>query len=504
MAGDIIAIDLDRDAVRAVVVSTHGRSGVVTEAVETSIDTGFGGMGEHGPAFDTALAALAGQPPKRVVVLTSQARSFTCDLSLPLSQVQKLGREKLEHAARWEIEPYLDFPASEALLSVAIPQHQPGGYASKTTTLQVCVAPRELYAAIEGACQVRGMKLLRLYAPDNAFAYSGVGALEEGGLEAVVSLRNSSTAAAMKRGQEALIFRSIPAIVGNDPSSADELVWAIADTVKDFTQAAGVPERVILADAGAAIPTLAEQVKLQSGIDAAVWSTSYTNGMVKSECGTIGPQYASAVGAALQELGICGSDKHGVDNRIPVAHTLRSNLHVAIVTLIIVLGGGLGLNYYTVHSRTKRLASDQSDLKTTEQDLKFRQSKAQEEEEKIAHVETAMEAARKEIAWIDKLRNAKPAAATLLEGLRGTIPYDVVLYRVEQSQASDREFMVSGWGWRAGSISEFQAKVQEAEWSEFVSPGGIYEKDLGRTAATGEQEKVLTYQFTMTIRLKAE
>jgi len=502
MAGDILAIDLDREAVRAVVVSSRGRSSIVTQAAETSIDTGFGGMVEHGPAIDAALAALGGSPPKRVIVVASHARSFTCDLSLPLSQAQKLGREKLEHAARWEIEPYLDFPSSEALVSVAIPRHQPSSFASKTTTLQVCVAPRELYSAIESACQARGLKLLRLYPPDTAFAYAGAAAGGEGRLEAVVSLRNGATSAAIMRGQEALLFRSIPAIVGNDPSSIDELVWAIADTLRDFTEAAGLPERVLLTDAGAAIPALPEQVKLQSGIEAAVWSTAYTSGMVKSECGSIGPQFATAIGGALQELGICGSQKHGVDNRVPMTHALRSNVRAAAITLIIVLGGGLSFHYYSVRTRLSGLESKCSKLQYREEDLKLRQAKAASEQRKIEQKKAAIEKARRETEWINRVADARPAAAVLLEGLRETIPYDVVLYSVEQ--VAEREFQVSGWGWRAGSVSEFQEKVQKAAWSEFVSPGGIYEKEIDGAGDSAEgKPKFLTYQFTMTIRLKA-
>ena len=507
MPSDILSIDLDRHAVRAVVVKRRGQSAHVSGAVEVPVHEGVDPV----DVLDDVLKAL-GRPPKRVVAVSPGARLFACELQVPYNRARKLDDDKLKSTARWEVEPYLEFPPADGLFSTMLVDPQTrrrtaaSAAVSSSTTLQVCVASKDAYTHLKEACRRRGLTLQRLYGTDTAFAYAGVGAGNNSSPpDAVVDLRNESTVAAMLHGADVLAFRSVHTSLVEDGGDPDKLAHAIAEAVKDFGSEWGKPGRVVITGAGAAIDDLPNHIASHSGVAAVPWSSALTKGAVITHAGHLGPEFASAVGAALLELGLCGSTRLGVNDRVPLSASLKSNLYLVPIALVALAFPVMGIKYLGLQAQTRKTEQLAKELKAEKEQLEGKRTQSDRTEKELAALRQKIVDTEKEIAFFEKLSsNSRLPVVDLLDGLSSTIPDDVVLAKIEEQQPN--EFTVSGCGLKVGSISTFVARIQQLPWCAEVKPPMVEEVEIAKTPKTALNSQFgdMMYSFTFSVRMKAQ
>ncbi|HUW32199.1 MAG TPA: PilN domain-containing protein [Planctomycetota bacterium] len=507
MPSDILSIDLDRHAVRAVVVKRRGQSAHVSGAVEVPVHEGVDPV----DVLDDVLKAL-GRPPKRVVAVSPGARLFACELQVPYNQARKLDDDKLKSTARWEVEPYLEFPPADGLFSTMLVDPQTrrrtaaSAAVSSSTTLQVCVASKDAYTHLKEACRRRGLTLQRLYGTDTAFAYAGVGAGNNSSPpDAVVDLRNESTVAAMLHGADVLAFRSVHTSLVEDGGDSDKLAHAIAEAVKEFGTEWGKPGRVVITGAGAAIDDLPNHIASHCGVAAVPWSAALTKGAVITHAGHLGAEFASAVGAALLELGLCGSTRLGVNDRVPLSASLKANLHLVPIALVALAFPVMGINYLSLQAQTRKTEQLAKELKAEKDKLEGKRTQSDRTEKELAALRQKIVDTEKEIAFFEKLSsNSRLPVVELLDDLSSTIPDDVVLAKIEEQRPN--EFIVSGFGLEVGSISTFVARIQQLPWCAEVKPPMVEEVEIAKTPKTALNSQFgdVMYSFTFSVRMKPE
>ena len=522
MANDVLSIDLDRHSAKAVVVRRRGRAAVISAAAEVQVKDGS----DPREAVNAAVAACSelhgGKLPKLAVAVSPNARLFLCELQIPYSQACKLSDEKLRSTARWEVEPYLDFPAADGLYSI-LPldprdRATATGRAPNTTALQVCVASRENFEHVKQACRERGLTLQRLYGADTAFAFAGLETGDGTRTDMIVDVRQDSTVLAMKKGLGTPVFRSVPASMADDgvtPSGrADGLAHAIAEAVKEFVGDGERPERIVLTGPGALAPSgvpssergdgLPDRLTGYSGVPAVAWSTAATGGTVQGRSGSLGPQFASAIGAAMIELGLCGSTKLGVNDRIPAIEKLRSNLHLVPVALVAIAIPLVGIQYLSLRGETRAIERKVADLRAEKDGLQRQHDSVRSAEEQLAALRGDLAAVEEKTRFFERLAaDSRLPVLELLDGLSRTIPDDVVITKIEQQPQRPGEFIVSGCGLKAGSISTFVPQIQALPWCEQVKLNMVSEVESSKAVLAGGMPD-LVYSFTFSIRVRSE
>ena len=506
MAVDILAVDFGQQSIRAVVLRRQRKSAIIMEAVEVSVPPGT----DHGPAIDAIYPALQ-RRPQRVVAVSPAARLFTCDLPMPLVQARKLTGEKLEHAACWEVEPYLELPASDCLFNVML-LNGDNARDNSSAAVRVCAVWKETYRVLKHAFQERGMRLQRIYGADTSFAFAGP-CQRGSGLDVVVNVRDDASTAAVRKGGDVLVYRSIPLALEQDDTdrgraeSVRKLTAAISEAVKEFGTERGSPGHLLLTGGRADLPGLAEQLASHTSIKTDVWKAQLADGLLR---GNAGPQFAPAIGACLQELGLCGARKLGVDDRRPLDQAIRTQVHLVPIAAVLVAALGFGLHYLYASSHLRSLKAREAQMREQKKTLGEDQADVKRAQQEIAALEAKLSAARRQADLVARLAGrAEAPVLVLFKGLRDTIPDDVVLSKIEKQPEGD--YLVSGCGLRPSSISGFVDKIGRFPWCESASLDAINEietpKPGAKTAAKPlviEGSTELTYSFVVSVSLKAQ
>lgn len=476
MVNDVLSIDFDRQTIKAVVVKRRGRTAVVTAAKEIPAKGGMDAAEE----LDAVLAAL-GKQTTRVVAVTSGARLFTCELQVPYALARKLGDEKLKNSARWEVEPYLDFPSAEGIYSVTLVDPRlradgTGRRSSSSTVMQVCAASKDTYEHFKQICRERGLTLQRLYGTDTAFAYAGLNGIAAG---AIVDLRLDSTVVAIRRGAAVSGFRSAPTSIDAENGDARRIAQVLSESIKELSAELGQPDQIVMTGSGADIPVLQEQLAFHSGLPTSRWTAATPGNALTSKPGQLGPQFAGAIGAAMLELRLAGSTQLGVDDRTPVSAAIKAKLYLLPVIAAALAAPLIGLHYMQAKAELNRLEQKRQQLDGEVNEVKPKANELAQAAKQVAALQQSAAALAAEAEFYEQL--AKPSRlpiVELLQTLSRVTPDEVILVKIEQlppdrhlgdaamASAAGRKqppsvFEISGVGWDDSSIFRLLKNLQD-------------------------------------------
>ncbi|GEM_PF-2235404 len=494
MATAILSVELGQRATRALVVERRGNRARITASAEVSVAR----RDDPDEALTRVLEAL-GKFPKSVVLVSGHTQTFTCQMGLPPSQALAMRPEQLEHAARFEVEPYVEFPASDGLYSVDMPTRKPRASA-QTTPVRVAVIYRRQYEHFEAICRRHGLRLKAMYPTDMSFALSGVDIPDPSRFVVLLDVRPEGVRAALANGADLLAARNVPASVDealialnggplDDPAvvgAAQALAQGVQATLSEFGGDWACPHRVVVCGDGSRIPSLVEAVRsLTDAEQVSAWNPDLTAGTLESLVEDLGGAYASAAGGALQELDLTGGRRLGVDLTVGLGARARESLHLAPFALVLVTAAIFGVFYYMGHRRLESLKTARARLETEVEGLESTQARLERQEERYRAEQARQDELQRQIRTLELLTGPPGAGvAQLLRTVAEVIPETVVVQRL--AQAGPDRFVIEGLGASATAVSTFNDELQKRPDCVEARLEAVHERNGGARALRAE------------------
>ena len=475
-AKKIIAVDLDDFFIKVVEVKKEGKKAVVSFTAQAE-RTGTGLTDDLASLFNGSNIKKG-----KCIIITEQVKFLASELNI--KGAGRLSDEKLNAAAAWEMEPYLDFPPADGLFSCRV---QAGKEDEENLPALISAIDSGVYNELSEQLKQFGLEITRAYAPEGALL--SVSRLpEKGKNKAVINRRYGTVRGVMLDSGGPSGFREFP--TDSVPAEAYE---PVRDLIYDLTAATGGAEEVIIT--GSAV---SEELvrKLKDEItNVRIWGREDFGG-VDFEPGVddLGPGYAVAIGAALQELGLDQAAPVGVTDRIPVFQNIITRFNedkrllpaVCISLFLILIAGHWGY----VNTAITRYSSEIKRFKAVKQGL----LRPLREKKRLSEKKAAI------IRKCEYLREIIPrqnsALTTLLSALSEKIPVDVVINKLEQNQ--NGSFYLDGNAFTGRSIIAFNNSLSQLDRFQTT----ILETIKRDEDSSSARRKILPYNFSIRIQVK--
>jgi Tfp pilus assembly protein PilN len=477
---EILAIELGDDALRAVVVKKEDGKVLVLSAAEvanepqSTLDNLVTEQALDSPQIDGLLGKLATYP-RRTVLVTPEVKFLTAELPIPPGA--KLSSNKLQEAVRWEAQPYLDFSPSEGLFGYRLLKGKKG--ATNTTPVLISAISREDYRRLEEICHRCGLALQAVYAKDSAFAYSVDRFLKEKTKGIILNLEQDSIAGAFIDSGNPLTFQTAP-------------LDAVEKLISDLAPGIGEIDEVVIAGSQKEhIKDIIDKLRRNFKFPVGLWKlpddTYYSQAENLPE---IGPQFATCIGAAWQELEITSKGELGIDDRVPLVTHLKTRIHTLPLVIVGLVALSLLAHYTFMKTSSWRYSSRIEELEGVR--VKFEGNLSE-----LERLESEISDTYEEKRHIEKvLPDRSHRILNLFDGIINQIPDDVILNRIVQQD--DNTFLLEGSGISASSITAFAGELnqlegtREARLESLISSRGVGFPGAG----------LFLYQFQVRVILK--
>lgn len=472
----IVAVDLDDFFIKVVEVKKKGKKAVVSSAAQAE---------RTGTSLADDLESLfksSGIKKGKCIIITEQVKFLASELNI--KGAGSLSDEKLNAAAAWEMEPYLDFPPAEGLFSCRV---HAGKKDEENLPVFISAIDSGIYKELSEQLKQFGQETTRVYAPEGALL--SVSRLpEKGRNKAVINRRHGSVRGVMLDSEGPSGFREFPT-----DSALAEAYEPVRDLIYDLTATTGGAEEVIIT--GSAV---SEELvhKLKDEItNVRIWGQEDFGGVdFEPEVDDLGPRYALAIGAALQELGLDQAAPVGVTGRIPIFRNIitRFNqdkrlLPAVCISLFLILIAG---HWAYINTSITRQSSEIKRLKAVKQRL----LKPLQEKERLSERRSAIIRKCEYLQEIIPRQNS--ALMALLSALSEKIPVDVVINKLEQNQ--DGSFYLDGNAFTGRSIIEFNNSLSQLDRFKAT----ILETIKRDEDSSSARKKMLPYNFSIRIQVE--
>ena len=475
-AKKIIAVDLDDFFIKVVEVKKKGKKAFISSTAQIE-------RTEKGLADDLeSLFKSCGIKKGKCIVISEQVKFLASDLNI--KNTGKLSDEKLNAAAAWEMEPYLDFPPAEGLFSCRV---HAGKEDEENLPVLISAIDSGLYKELSEQIKQFGLEVTRVYAPEGALL--SVSRLpEKGKNKAIINRRHSSVRGVMLDSVGPSGFQEFP--TDNLSSEPHEQV---RDLIYDLTSATGGAEEIVIT--GSVVSEELVQKLKDEIINVRIWGQEDFGGVdFEPTVDDLGPRYALAIGAALQELGLDQAAPVGVSDRIPVFQNIitRFNqdkrlLPAVCISLFLILIAG---HWSYVNTSITRQSSKIKRLKAVKQRL----LKPLQEKKRLSERQAAIIRKYEYLQQIIPRQNS--ALMALLAAVSKKIPVDVVINKLEQEQ--DGSFYLDGNAFTGRSIIEFNNSLSQL--ARFKTT--ILETIKRDEDSSSPRKKMLPYNFSIRIQVK--
>jgi len=472
----VVAIELGQNAIRVVKVKKDGERAVVLSSarLQRSGEDVFRDMRK--------LLKGNGEFKGSGIIVTDQVKFLAGELNM--GGAEKLSDDKLNAAARWEIEPYLDFPPSEGLFAC-----QPQPYLARENNIPVLISAikRTGYSGFSDLLKDCGIVLRRVYSPEGALAFAS-GLPVDGKNKVIIDYRKTAIKGVCLTEKGPSVFQDLPIVAG--AATEDE---PVRNMIYDLTASAGGAQECVITGSAVSeelihgLKTELENVR--------IWGIEDFGGVDFDQAvSDFGPEYALAVGAALQETGLAGEGLLGVTDRVSVIDSVTQKLS-QYRRLVPAFGIGLFLliaagHYVMTNASISQYASKIKQLKVEKQKL-------------LAPIEEKKSLSRRHTELIQKkeyLEKILPAlnrnVLNLFAKISEKIPVDVVLNRVNQK--NDGSFSLEGNAMRGRSIIDFNRSLSKLESCEAT----VLEKVKRVENPSNIRKKILPYDFIINVRFQ--
>ena len=445
---------------------------------------------------------------KDVLVVTEEVRFLAADLPLlPARRFGGMDMEKLKEGARWEIAPFLDYPAENALINLVLLPEQDGddfdtgGFSDEATSrrpaLIFAVAP-SVYAGFAAICKAYNKRLIGLMAEESFAFASGDGFEQEKDILVMECRIHDIFGALIRNGLPIRFQRN--AIEGGETVGS-----AIQRLSMELGEDSYAVEEIVVGGEYAEKGVFPEIPFGKNHAPIRAWCVEDDLPFLQDQ-GPLPARYMAGMGAVLNFF-----DKKEkqirIDDSVPFRTRLKENVHTLPLVLLIVFMIGIGGAYaHLTHKRTdlqQRIASLETEKKKLKADadnessLKTRYRRLKNEKAKI----------RQKTDLILKImpgQNQKIVG--LLDGIVGETPADIHLGRLYQF--SDVIFFVEGRTVNFSSITQYVVNLKNLPIVKEVRLENSQETEASAAAGKKTRNRALNsptavYQFSIRIRLES-
>lgn len=475
--GQMMGIHLEHDEITVLSLKEEETGFTVRSAVRTPRSSGDLG-GDLGRIFTKGGGGLF---RGKAVIVTDDVKFLAIDLRAAGSE--KLSEEKLLAAAIWEMEPYLDFPASDGLFEC---QLQTRTQAGDTIPVLISAILKKTYAELTAALKGYGIDLVAAYPPQAALACAS-NLPEPGKSKILLDVGRDNIKAVLLSENGPVVFQDRPTDTPADLSEG---------TIRDIVYGLGARE-------GDEIEMLLSGRDLDEDLVKAfdsdftvtrAWGTADLPGKDPvCAAAEFGPAYAIATGAVLRTMGRNGAMIPAVTDRVPLgkraAKAIKDNEKAvpAIVLSGFVLCLGLHFGYTQF-----RISRYQSAIQRLEKEKESLEAPLTENKRLRGEIEKA----QKKTKFIrDTLPVQQRHILILLEALPKMVPLDLVVNKIRQLDT--RTFTLEGNAFRGKAITDFSQALVTMEACRDASLTGVQ-----RASNDSTRSKALPYDFTIKVVFK--
>jgi Tfp pilus assembly protein PilN len=469
----LTGIHLDHDEIRMVSLR-QGPAGPVLHAAVT-IKRAHGALAADLAEFARETKGFTGP----TVIISEEVKFLSIDLEAAGSDA--LSEERLLAAAIWEMEPFLEFTASEGLFQCRL---QPGGEARSTVPVLVSAVSRQIYADLAAALKKLGLDLVAAYAPQAALACaSDLAAVGKSKLLLDVGAESIRAVLLSDRGPVA--FQDAP----RGPSST-----SCATMIHDMAYGLGLPADadVELVLSGTDLDTdLAESLASFFPL-IRIWGTGDAVGANDTaEVVDCNPAYALAAGAVFGQMRRFGQMVPAVTDRVPFSKALidklKQNRRAVPAAVLICFIVCLGAHYGFTQWRIARYNSEIRLLETRKARLEAPLVESKRLKETIAGI-------TQKIHFIEHtLPSQNRHILTLFTALAELVPTDVAVDKIEQLDT--RTFLLNGNAFRGKAITDFSEALSALESCEAAILVNVRRSEGSETT----RSKILPYSFAIRV-----
>jgi len=471
LSKEVLSIDLDSNSIRMVTVRKEGKRAIITSCA--TIDRPHRDIARDINSILKGKNNHSGQS----IIVTDEVRFLASELNMP--NVEKLPYDKVISMVSWEMEPYLDFPVSKGIFAYKFQIHKTK---ADTSPVLISAMNKETYSTFSKILKKCGLSLRHAYSPEVSFL-SGFALPPEGRNKVIIDCRDTSIKGITLTSEGPSVFQDIPLITEDTT-----LEKAIRDLIYDLTTSNTGAKDIIIAGSKVS-KELVEVLKIEFE-NLRLWEIQNLENTEVNPDVNCGPQYAAAVGAALQELRIYDKEPFGVTSKVSITRSLtklvKENEYVLPAFALGLFFLCIAYHYTTVRLNMSKLSSEIRILK----EEKSRLIKPIEEKKGL----------KQEIAEIRNKRRylegslfATKQLLAFLESIPDVIPSDLVLKKI--SQNPDGSFTIEGNVYREGSAADFCNKLSRLE---FCKEAKIERFNMDRAS----HKQIFPHGVIITVRLK--
>ncbi len=465
----LLAVELAGDEIRAAVVRRKGRRFEVVD---------FAGLKRPDPQDDLPAVDILKSLADRLrvaggpgVLVTPMARAF--ELLMDRKKVAGMRRYQLQEAVRWEVEPYTGITGSSALVGVEAERKiepRPGEILPEAdmdqVTVTVAAIERNVYRAARERFKVAGLRLLRIYPPEEVFYY------------ALFLDGTDSPRALLEVGHDysnfAILRGGIPEQINTLSLSLDGLMSQLSggtasreleDSLKFTVRQTPAPEPLVISGAGANHSELVDYIGKFCPHGARPLALDRTAGVADAREEGAHAAFSTAVGAAVRELKGSRERKGGINDRLPLVPRLKRSVYLVPVVTAVTVGILLAGHYQFMRHQERRYKARITELN---KEVKGRRAEIDKYESLLAEsnaLEKEIDQANKRLKYIQgEAKASLNRMITCLEEMAAALPERIVLRRV--SQGGLNIYKVAGSAFVLEGIGDFATRLQEKPWCE--------------------------------------
>jgi hypothetical protein len=229
-ASSLVSIEIGEQTVRAVMVKKAGQ-GVLVSHIASAERLGD----DSADALDRLFDANPGLKGPAILV-TDQVKFLASELNV--EGMENLAQDKLDSAAMWEIEPYLDFPPTNGLFACRLLKNL---RTAEATPALIFAMDRNAYSQLSQRLKARGLDLQRAYSPEGALAQA-VRMPAAGNHKVLVECYASTLKGILLTADGPSMFQDLPLMEGIAPDEE-----AVRGMLYDLIATVGGIEEIVLA-----------------------------------------------------------------------------------------------------------------------------------------------------------------------------------------------------------------------------------------------------------------
>ncbi len=468
----VVSIDIDGSSIKAVAIKRKGKKAIISSCAQ---------IARTGGALSADIGNLLKEKnfaSGKGIIITDDARFLSSELG-GVQDKNKVSEDNLTEAAKWEMEPYLDFPVAEGLFACQVQERETGGGAMPVL---ISAVSRKIYSEFSKILKGCGLDLYRVYSPEAASTTvlsHPAGAAQK----IVIDCRQGSVKGIHFVSTGPISFQS------NSLDSAG-LEQAAGNVIQSLMENADTSTEIIAAGNGM-VDDLMEMLRPKFE-NIRKWVAEDSPVKIDAAPGVnLSPEYAAAVGAAVQELGLAGRTPFGATDKVFAIKSIQKKIKederilcaVALAPLVLFIGG----HYASVRLSTSRYAGAVNLLKEEKKELsrpiekkKMLEAKFKEARQRRQYLEEVLPARKRNLL----------SAFSAISRLR---PSDMVLTRFYKKE--NNRFIIEGDALYGRSVAHFKNELSTLTFCDEVVIKSL-------NSEGSREKKFFPCHFTMGLKFK--